>query len=171
MQGQILQVGSVSASGLILGDDGNRYEFALAEWKVPARPVVGMTVDYVASGGFAREVYPLPPFGNSGLPVPLSAEQGNSLLLGIIASGCLLVGFAIPVLPTIAAFIFGLIGARSSKRSGNNTGLVLSRIGWIGGLLVLIAEALLLVLGFGLLITFADAMMHAVTRHAGGLQA
>ena len=170
MQGQILQVGSVATNGLILGDDGHRYEFALAEWKVAARPAVGMTVDYFASGAFAREVYPLPPIGHGGPSAPMSVAQGNSMLLGILALGCLLLGFVIPVLPTIAAFIVGLIGARSSKRSGDSAGLVLSRIGWIGGLLVLIAEVLLLVLGFGLLITFANAVMHEMMQHAGGLQ-
>ena len=60
MQGQILQTDTERQSGLILGDDGNRYEFAFSEWKAAAPPSTGMSVDYLASGGFARSVYPLP---------------------------------------------------------------------------------------------------------------
>src|SRR5437868_6729805 len=72
MQGQILQIGGPGGNGLILGDDGNRYAFSLAEWKVAKPPAAGMTVDYLPSGGFAREIYPLP---GMGAPPPAGGAQ------------------------------------------------------------------------------------------------
>ena len=46
------------------------------------------------------------------------------MTLGIIGILCLALGFAIPILPTIAAFVLGLIGASSAKRHDNSTGLI-----------------------------------------------
>ncbi|HTJ56491.1 MAG TPA: hypothetical protein VL418_02855 [Devosiaceae bacterium] len=152
MQGQILQVGNNAGGGLILGDDGSRYQFALAEWRVAAPAMVGMAVDYVPSGDFAREIYPLPAIAGPSAPARPSIDQSNSALLGVVAVGCLLFGFVVPVLPTFAAFVVGLIGAGAAKRTGDGAGLVLSRLAWIGALLILLAEAALVATGFGLVI-------------------
>lgn len=66
-------------------------------------------------------------------------------MLGAIGILCLVLGFVVPVLPTLAALILGLVGADSAKRHGTGTGLVLSRIAWIGA-------AVLLAIGLGPLI-------------------
>lgn len=67
-------------------------------------------------------------------------------MLGGIAIGCLALGFVIPLLPTIAALVLGLIGARRAREEGDETGVVLSRIGWIGAV-VLLELGVVLVLG------------------------
>ena len=53
MNGQILDYSAQTNSGLIAGDDGNRYNFVGAEWKDQAIPNRGMRVDFEAQGGDA----------------------------------------------------------------------------------------------------------------------
>jgi len=176
MQGQILQIGGTDGSGLILGEDGNRYAFSRAEWKVASPPVAGMIVDYLASGQFAREIYPVPGIGmapvtpQAGSVAP-AAPQGNASLLGGLGILCLALGFVIPLLPTIAAFILGLIGADSAKRYGDHNALILSRIAWIGALIVLIIGAILVAMGLGFLVTFMHAVFQEFMRNSNSIRA
>lgn len=61
MQGTILSVASPNGKGLILSDNGERYTYALADWRnlvLSASP--GMRVDFEVSGSLAMSVYPLP---------------------------------------------------------------------------------------------------------------
>ena len=174
MQGQILQVDAERASGLILGADGDRYEFAFSEWKAASPPAAGVTVDYVASGGFARAVYPLPaagtlhPAGLAYAPPPMQ-QQSNAPLLGGLGIAFLVLGFFIPVLPTIVAFILGLIGADAAKHSPDRRGLLRSRVAWIGAVLVLVAWAVLLAVGLSFLTVMFNAMFHELMKHSGGI--
>ena len=173
MQGQILQVGGADGSGLILGDDGNRYAFSLAEWKVANPPVAGMTVDYLASGSFAREIYPVPGIGaqpQASMPgVQPAIAQSNASMLGGIGILCLAIGFFIPLLPTIAALVLGLMGAESAKRAGDHNALVLSRIAWIGAVVVLVIGAVMIALGLGFLVTIMHMVFNEM-RSAGGMR-
>jgi len=172
MQGQILQVGGTDGGGLILGEDGNRYAFSRAEWKVASPPVAGMTVDYLASGDFAREIYPVPGMGvtpQAGSAAP-AASQGNASLLAGLGILCLALRFIIPLLPTIAAFILGLIGADSAKRYGDHNALILSRIAWIGALIVLIIGAILVAMGLGFLVSFMHAVFQEFMRNSNSIR-
>ena len=51
MNGQVLDFSIQTNSGIILGDDGNRYDFAGAEWKETDNPSRGMRVEFTAEGG------------------------------------------------------------------------------------------------------------------------
>jgi hypothetical protein len=147
MQGQVLEA-SAAKSGMILGDDGNRYTFTGVDWRTADAPAAGMRVDFVpGDGGAAREIFPLPGSGTAAptmaIPVmqvpppsyPPRPPQNSSQTLGWIGIACLIVGFVLPiVLPTIAALVLGLIGADTAKKHNDGTGLVLSRIAWIGAL-------------------------------------
>jgi hypothetical protein len=155
MQGQILQV--EDEKGLILGDDGKRYGFSASDWRGSAPPVIGATVDYLVEDSRARQVFPVP---QQAFPRPPHATS-NAVLLGWIGIGCLLLGFVIPVLPTIAAFILGLIGADSAKRTGDSAGLLLSRIAWMGAVVILVIGIALLSIGF----TFLSFMLHQFLQH------
>ncbi|MEJ0060889.1 MAG: hypothetical protein WDM79_15465 [Terricaulis sp.] len=64
----------------------------------------------------------------------MPTSPSTAFLLGAFSVGCLVFGFIIPLFPTIAAFVLGVIGAARSKLDGDETGLLLSRIGWIGAL-------------------------------------
>ncbi|MCW3838021.1 TM2 domain-containing protein [Sphingomonas canadensis] len=59
MRGKILAFDTLSGEGHISGDDGHRYRFAGAEWKVPAPPSPGEPVDFEAEGKDALAVFPL----------------------------------------------------------------------------------------------------------------
>ena len=146
MQGQILEA-SAAKSGMILGDDGNRYTFTGIDWRTADSPAAGMRVDFVpGEGGAAREIFPLPGAGTASptMAIPVMQvpppsyprpPQNSSQTLGWIGIACLVVGFVLPiVLPTIAALVLGLIGADTAKKHNDSTGLVLSRIAWIGAL-------------------------------------
>ncbi len=138
MKGEVRQLGGLEGGGLIMGEDGNRYSFLLHEWKAAHVPVVGTAVDFVAADGVASEVYPLP---NAPLPVELPAFEippSNASLFAGIGMGLLVLSFIIPVLPSIAALIFGLLGASSAKRHKNRNALIFSRIAWIGSLVTLV---------------------------------
>jgi hypothetical protein len=145
-----------------------------------------MRVDFVpGDGNVAREIFPLP--GSAGaagptMAIPVMAmppqalpprpPTNNSQLLGWIGIACLILGFVLPIiLPTIAAFILGLIGADSAKRHNDSTGLVLSRIAWIGAVVTFGLGILLLVFAFAflwpLLAAVIDAAMEAERNGQG----
>jgi hypothetical protein len=155
MRGQVLQVDAAVGSGIILGSDGNRYSFNRSDWKGPSTPASGAEVDFISGDGVAQDIFPLPGSSSSASAYaastarvaapPRSQSEGSSVLLGVIGILCLVLGFVVPLIPTIAAFILGLIGADSAKRHNNESGLILSRISWIGAVILLVAGILLLV--------------------------
>ena len=57
MTGQILDYSIQTNSGVISGDDGNRYTFQGEDWKEPGMPQQGMRVDFDVDGGAARGIY------------------------------------------------------------------------------------------------------------------
>lgn len=178
MQGRILEVDLRQGRGLLLGADGNRYGFPLQEWKSPDPPIGGLPVDFVAEAGEAKAVFPLQPhfaqpsYGyvpqSAGFSFGANAPGDNSATMGGIGVVCLALGFVVPLLPTIAALVLGLIGAGTAKRYNNGTGLVLSRVSWIGALVMLAFGIALIIFGlsiFGLLFgpIFAELMRESWT--------
>lgn len=173
MRGQILEA-SAAGGGLILGSDGARYTFSASDWRSPAPPTAGLEVDFVAAGTAAQEIYALPGASAwAGRPPrgAAAADEGSSVTLGVIGIGCLVLGFVVPVLPTIAAFILGLIGADSAKRHNNENGLLLSRIAWIGALILFLIGIFLLVFAASFAWPFIGVMMeylqHAMRNEMG----
>lgn len=57
MRGTVLGYDATSHTGAISGHDGNRYDFAVIEWKSPGLPMKGMLVDFVAVDGQATKIY------------------------------------------------------------------------------------------------------------------
>jgi hypothetical protein len=160
MRGQVLQ--AEAAGGVLLGSDGNRYTFETGDWKGPAAPAAGTEVDFITDGSAARDIFPVPgrgpgngtgwsgaqraasgAGGGAGQPAP----GGSSVVLGSSGIVCLLLGVLFPiVVPTIVALILGLIGADSGKRHSNDTGLLLSRIAWIGAAVLIVLGIVTLIL-------------------------
>jgi hypothetical protein len=116
-----------------------RLEFPLSEWRSAGAPVAGQIVDYLEDGGQARAVFAVPGASD---PRPAS----SSMILAGIAVGCLALGFIIPIVPTIIAFVLGVIAAAQARADREDTALLLARIAWIGAL-VMLGLGLLLVLG------------------------
>jgi phage shock protein PspC (stress-responsive transcriptional regulator) len=67
MKGTILDFSIADGSGVITGEDDNRYRFEGREWKSAARqPTAGLRVDFVAGEpGLATEVYVDPTAGSA----------------------------------------------------------------------------------------------------------
>lgn len=142
MRGTIL--GVHDGRGFLLGVNDQRLEFPLSEWRSAGTPAAGQVVDYVEEGGQARAVFAVP--GAS-----LARAASTTMVLSIIGVGCLVLGFIIPLVPTIAAFVLGVVAAAQARAEGDETALLLARIAWIGAL-VLLVIGFLVVLGVAALI-------------------
>jgi uncharacterized membrane protein len=59
MKGTVLGFDPDSNTGAISGHDGIRYDFATIEWRGQSRPSRGETVDFVADGQRATQIFPL----------------------------------------------------------------------------------------------------------------
>lgn len=59
MKGDVLGFDPDRNTGAISGHDGQRYEFVTLEWRGSSRPLRGETVDFVADGSRATQIYPL----------------------------------------------------------------------------------------------------------------
>lgn len=129
MRGTIL--GSHDGRGVLLTSDDRRVEFPLSEWRSGGLPIAGQVVDFTEEAGEARAVFTVP---------GAAAGRGHSgsFVLAAVALGCLALGFIVPVLPTIAAFVLGVIGAGQAQSEGDETALTMSRIAWIGALVLLV---------------------------------
>lgn len=138
MRGTIL--GVHNGRGILLGVNDQRLEFPLSEWRSAGAPAAGQIVDYLEDGGQARAIFAVP--GAVGGSPPAS----SSMILAGIAVGCLALGFIIPIVPTIIAFVLGVIAAAQARPEREETALLLARIAWIGAL-VMLGLGLLLVLG------------------------
>lgn len=149
MRGQIL--GVENGAGLLLGPQDERRGFPLSEWKSAGQPAPGQWVDFVAEGEGAKSVYAIP--AHTGAPV-LAPTSSSSVLLGGIGVGCLVLSFVVPFLPAVVAFIFGVIGAGRAHEEHDTTGLTLSRIAWIGALVLMGLGILALIV----LLTFFGAL-------------
>ena len=86
MKGNVLGFDPLTNTGAISGHDGQRYEFVTLDWHGPGRPGRGETVDFVADGPRATQIYPLRERYN-----PADADTANvvyilylvSLLIGV----------------------------------------------------------------------------------------
>lgn len=57
MKGKILEFNEESRSGIISGDDDNRYNFEIEQWKGAALPKAGSKVDFSSNGENAEAIY------------------------------------------------------------------------------------------------------------------
>jgi len=135
MRGTIL--GVHGGRGVLLGANDQRLEFPLSEWRSAGAPVAGQIVDYLEDNGQARAVFAVP----GAAP---ARTHSTALVLAAIGVGCLALGFVIPVAPTIAAFVLGVIAAAQAREEREETALLLARIAWIGALVLLILGTLII---------------------------
>lgn len=57
MKGKVLEYNEETRKGLISGDDGNRYQVDIREWKGTAIPRAGTKVDFAVDGENAEAVF------------------------------------------------------------------------------------------------------------------
>lgn len=155
MRGTIL--GIHDNQGVLLAADDRRLEFPLSEWRSLGSPSAGQVVDFVDDGGQARSVFAVP-----GAP-SVATPHSQAMTLGIIGVVCLVVGFVIPFIPTIAAFVLGVIGAAQARAQHDDQALVLTRISWIGAAVLLTIGIIAMLAVFTLIGTLgAAAFWHGV---------
>lgn len=59
--GIVLEFDNTTNSGIVSGEDGNRYQFSRADWKESTPPIKGDNIDFAVSGeGRAIEIYQNP---------------------------------------------------------------------------------------------------------------
>jgi hypothetical protein len=155
MRGTIL--GVHDNVGVLLTTDDRRLEFPLSEWKSVGAPSAGQVVDFVEEAGQARAVFAVPGVSAAFKP------HSRSMVLGLIGVVCLVVGFVIPFIPTIAAFVLGVIGASQARTEQDESALVLSRIAWIGADVLLVIGIIAMLAVFTLIGTIgAAAFWHGI---------
>ena len=149
MRGTIL--GVHDNRGVLLTSDDRRLEFPLSEWKSVGAPSAGQVVDFVEDASQARAVFAVP-----GAPGALKPHS-QAMVLGLIGVVCLVLGFVIPFIPTIAAFVLGVVGAGQARLQQDESALVLSRIAWIGAAVLLTIGIIAMLAVFTLIGTFGAA--------------
>ena len=89
MKGYILTYSIQSNSGIISGDDGQRYNFGGADWNETEPPRREMQVDFAAAGDSATEIYAavggMPAGGQSYGAHPSAAGSKDKTTAGILA--------------------------------------------------------------------------------------
>ena len=82
MKGQILDFSIQTNSGVISGDDQNRYQFSGASWRGQVPPARGQKVDFTVDGtGQANDIYIL----SSALVFPTQVGDKNRIIAAILA--------------------------------------------------------------------------------------
>ena len=115
-KGRVLAFDWKTASGVISGDDGYRYDFQTNDWVSEARPDVGTEVDFEKDGSYAKKIYVSP--GAS----PASALQpGESKRL---AAG-------------ILAILFGILGVHKFYLGDSQTGIIMLVVSIAGAIIIL----------------------------------
>jgi TM2 domain-containing membrane protein YozV len=72
MRGRILDFYIQESNGVILSDDGSRYDFSTTQWKSNKAPAINQVVDFTINGYDAEEIY-------------LLEETKNKIVAGILA--------------------------------------------------------------------------------------
>ncbi len=107
MNGKILHFDPNSREGVISGDDGNRYRFIGPDWHDSSTPVSGLTVDFIADGARARDVYRVAsPSG--AYPKSKVAAALFAFFLGMFGAHKFYLGYTAPGVILLVATIAGL---------------------------------------------------------------
>ena len=128
MNGKILHFDPNSREGIISGDDGNRYRFIGPDWHDSSVPVSGQTVDFIADGDRARDVYrvgsPAGIYPKSKIAAALFAfflgmfgahkfylgyTQPGVILLDVTLAGLVLLFVFVGLVALIATYIVSLV--------------------------------------------------------------
>ncbi|WP_180073870.1 MULTISPECIES: TM2 domain-containing protein [unclassified Acinetobacter] len=90
MKGQILDFSVQNNTGIISGDDQNRYQFSGSDWKGQTVPARGQFVDFETSGlGYATDIYLV------AVPNALGTQYGQKIRIVAALLAFFLGGFGI----------------------------------------------------------------------------
>lgn len=137
MKGNVLGFDPESNTGAISGHDGQRYDFVRIEWRGQHPPARGATVDFVADGGRATQIYPL------GLQYnPQDAATANTVYV------LYLLGIVLPITAVIGV-VMAYVNHDDAPQWVRTHYRVAIRTFWIGLLYALIGAVLcFIIIGF-----------------------
>lgn len=107
MKGKTLSYDTNTKSGIISGDDGNRYKFDMHEWKSANQPRTGSKVDFAVSSGTAVEIYTDSAI-SGGVSKKISAAL-FALFLGAFGAHKFYLGYKKQGIIMLLVFLFGFI--------------------------------------------------------------
>lgn len=108
LKGKILDFNSEDRTGLISGDDGNRYKVDIAHWKGNALPAQGTVVDFGVNGEYAEDVYPDGGVASKGSSKKIGAAL-FAFFLGAFGAHKFYLGYTKQGVIMLLTFLFGLI--------------------------------------------------------------
>lgn len=125
MRGKVLSYADLDGTGLISGDDGQRYTFTRGDLGGGVRSIVpGTEVDFEADGGAARNIYvTTPAYGG------LSGEKNK-------------------IVAALLAFFLGWLGIHKFYLGKTNAGIVMLLCGTIGWVLFAIPPLIIGIIAF-----------------------
>ncbi len=107
MKGNILEFNEESRSGVISGDDGNRYNFEVKEWKGTALPKTGNKIDFSINGENAEAIY-AESYVSDGVSKKIAAVL-FAFFLGALGAHKFYLGYTKQGVIMLLVFIFGFI--------------------------------------------------------------
>ncbi len=110
MKGKILDFNIQNSTGIISGDDGQRYNFITAEWKSDKSPVANQIVDFSVDGENATGIY---------LDKNVASEEGKSKIVA-----------------ALLAFFLGGLGIHKFYLGCNTAGIIMLVL-FLGGFVIL----------------------------------
>ena len=158
-RGRILEPPTFSRPGIVLGEDGNRYNLLLSEWRESAAPDRGNVVDYeINEDGQAVSVYLDPSYAPTPAAVPYHAPTPATVYTKSKVAAALL------------AFFLGMLGVHKFYLGYGTQGVILliaTIIGWATailfvGFIILIAVAVVCLIEFVIYLTKSDEDFHRI---------
>jgi TM2 domain-containing membrane protein YozV len=73
MRGQVLGMDVRTGTGIVVGDDGQRYSFTPDDWAHRGEPAIGMYVDFEIQQNRALSLFPVPGTTPTPMPTPAAA--------------------------------------------------------------------------------------------------
>ncbi|AVT47991.1 TM2 domain-containing protein [Shewanella baltica] len=107
MKGKILEFNESERSGIISGEDGNRYELNISEWKGASLPRSGTKVDFSINGQTAEAVY-AENHGSAGASKKIAAAL-FAFFLGAFGAHKFYLGYTKQGVIMLLVFLFGFI--------------------------------------------------------------
>ena len=132
MKGQILNYSVQTNSGIISGDDNQRYSFNGADWMESDPPRRGMQVDFAIIGTSATEIYAAI---GTGQPYAYSGGRAQSYSKSKVATGLL-------------AIFLGWLGIHKFYMGYTGPGIILLLCGTIGWALFFIPPIIASIIGW-----------------------
>lgn len=107
MKGKILEFNESERIGIISGEDGNRYELNISEWKGASLPRSGTKVDFSINGQTAEAVY-AENHGSAGASKKIAAAL-FAFFLGAFGAHKFYLGYTKQGVIMLLVFLFGFI--------------------------------------------------------------